>query len=150
MQWHGDHSQFREDMPNDGGAGITQWYSTGLQTGWLGVRVPAEAGNFSLHHRVQTGSEVQPASLQWIPGLFLRGWSGRSVKLTTHLRLEPRSRMRGSIPPLPKYAFMSWCSVIAQGQLQIGVCNIKACKWIKRRSEEYNQLINGVPKKDPL
>jgi hypothetical protein len=28
----------------------------------LRVRVPAGAGNFSLHHRVQTGSEVQPAS----------------------------------------------------------------------------------------
>jgi hypothetical protein len=33
--------------------------------------------------------------------LFLWGWSGRSVKLTTHLHLVPRSRMRGAIPPLP-------------------------------------------------
>jgi hypothetical protein len=28
----------------------------------IGVRVPAGAGNFSLHHRVQTGSGVHPAS----------------------------------------------------------------------------------------
>jgi len=26
------------------------------------VRVPARAGDFSLHHRVQTGSEAHPAS----------------------------------------------------------------------------------------
>jgi hypothetical protein len=25
--------------------------------------------------------------------------------------------MRGSIPPLPQYAFIEWCSVKAQGQL---------------------------------
>jgi hypothetical protein len=38
------------------GAGIAHWYSAGLRAGWSGVRVPAGAGNFSLHHRVQTGS----------------------------------------------------------------------------------------------
>jgi hypothetical protein len=34
-------------------------------------------------------------------GLFPRGWSGRGVKLTTHLQLVPRSRKCGSIHPLP-------------------------------------------------
>jgi hypothetical protein len=29
------------------------------------------------------------------------------------------SRMRGAIPPLPHYAFMTWCSVTAQGQLYL-------------------------------
>jgi hypothetical protein len=33
------------------------------------------------------------------------------VKLTTHLHLVPRSRMRGGIPPLPRYVFMAWCLV---------------------------------------
>jgi hypothetical protein len=33
------------------------------------------------------------------------------VKLTTHLHLEPRSRMRGAIPPLPQNVFMAWCLV---------------------------------------
>jgi hypothetical protein len=28
----------------------------------IGIRFPAEAGNFSLHHRVQTGSVAHPAS----------------------------------------------------------------------------------------
>jgi hypothetical protein len=36
-------------------AGIFQWYSAGLRALWFWVRVPGGAGNFSLHHRVQTG-----------------------------------------------------------------------------------------------
>jgi hypothetical protein len=43
-------------------ARIAQWYSAGLRVGWLGVRFPAGAGNFFLHHRVQTGSGAHPAS----------------------------------------------------------------------------------------
>jgi len=34
-------------------------------------------------------------------GFFLRGYSGRVLKLTTHLHVSPRSRMCGDIPPLP-------------------------------------------------
>jgi hypothetical protein len=33
------------------------------------------------------------------------------VGLTTHLRLVPRSRMSGAVPPLPLYVFMAWCLV---------------------------------------
>jgi len=29
------------------------------------------------------------------------------MKLTTHLRLEPKLRMRGVIPPFPQYVFMT-------------------------------------------
>jgi hypothetical protein len=39
-----------------------------------GVIVPAGAGNFSLHHRVQTGSGAHPASYPMgSRGLFLWG-----------------------------------------------------------------------------
>jgi hypothetical protein len=41
---------------------IAQWYSFGLRVGWSGVRVLARAGNFSLHHRVQTDSGAHRAS----------------------------------------------------------------------------------------
>jgi hypothetical protein len=34
----------------------------GLDNRGFGVRYPAGAGNFSLHHRVQAGSGVHPAS----------------------------------------------------------------------------------------
>jgi hypothetical protein len=43
------------------GAWVAQCYSAELRAGWKGVRVPARAENFSLHHRVQTGSEAHPA-----------------------------------------------------------------------------------------
>jgi hypothetical protein len=37
------------------------------------------------------------------------------MKLTTHLHLVPRSRMRGAIPQLLQYAFMALCSVKSTG-----------------------------------
>jgi hypothetical protein len=37
--------------------------------------------------------------------------AGTWGKLTTHLHLVPRSRMRGATPPLPQYVFMAWCLV---------------------------------------
>jgi hypothetical protein len=43
-------------------SGISQRYSAGLRAGWSGVRIAARDGNFSLHHRVQTGSGPQLAS----------------------------------------------------------------------------------------
>jgi hypothetical protein len=41
------------------------------------------------------------------------------MKLTIHLHLVPRLRMRGAIPPLPQYAFMDLYSVKDQGQLYL-------------------------------
>jgi hypothetical protein len=51
-------------------------------------------------------------------GLF-PGVKRPGLKLTTHLHLVPKSRMRRAIPPLPQYAFMAWCPVEAQGQLYL-------------------------------
>jgi len=39
------------------------------------------------------------------------GVKRRGVKLTIHLHLVLRSRMRGTLSPLPQNAFMAWCSV---------------------------------------
>jgi hypothetical protein len=47
------------------------------------------------------------------------------VKLTTHLHLVPRSRMRGAISPLPQYS-MTWYSVIAQGKIIITITTTEA------------------------
>jgi hypothetical protein len=49
--------------------------------------------------------------LNWINNCSIYG----CMKLTTHLHLGLRSRMRGAIPPLPQYAFMAWCSVKSTG-----------------------------------
>jgi hypothetical protein len=72
------------------------------------VRFPEEAWNFSLHHRVQNGSGAHPASNQWVPVALSRGVRGRGVKLTAHLHLLLRSRMRGAILPVPLYVFVAW------------------------------------------
>jgi hypothetical protein len=37
-------------------------WDSGLRAGLSGIRVPAETGNTSLQQRVQTGSEIHPAS----------------------------------------------------------------------------------------
>jgi hypothetical protein len=52
--------------------------------------------------------------IQWVPGALSLGVKRQVMKLTTHIHLVPRSRMRGSIPALPKYTFMASCSVKAQ------------------------------------
>jgi hypothetical protein len=55
-----------------------------------------------LRHCVQTGSEVHPASYPVCSG------GGRSVKLTTHLHVVPRLRIRGAVTPLSQCAIMAW------------------------------------------
>jgi hypothetical protein len=45
-------------------------------------------------------------------GSFPGGKEARGVKLTAHLHLVPRSRVRGAIHALPQYAFLAWWSVI--------------------------------------
>jgi hypothetical protein len=54
------------------------------------ARVPAWAGNFSLHHRFQTGSGANPASYTMVTRGFSLGikWQGR----------ESRWRLRGATP----------------------------------------------------
>jgi hypothetical protein len=48
------------DQNRDSSVGIALDY--GLNNRGSRVRFPAGAGNFSLHHRVQNGSEAHPAS----------------------------------------------------------------------------------------
>jgi hypothetical protein len=67
------------------------WFSLGM-TPEAGSPPPA-VFSLSLYHRVQTGSGAHPASY---PMVIRRG-----VKLTTHLHLVPRLRIRGTIPPFP-------------------------------------------------
>jgi hypothetical protein len=82
------------------GVEIAQWYSTGIRAGWSMVRVPARAGNFSLHHRVQNGTGAHPVSYPMgIRGSFLGlKRPGREADHSPHV--VPRSRIRGAITPL--------------------------------------------------
>jgi hypothetical protein len=50
--------------------------------------------------------------------MAIRRLCGWLVKLTTRLHLVPRLRMRGDIPLLPLYAFMSWTRIMLLLHLQ--------------------------------
>jgi hypothetical protein len=88
-------------------AGIATGY--GLDDRMIGVRFPAEVGNFSLRHRVQNGSGAHPASYPMdtrgsFPGGKAAGaWSWPRTSICCRCQ-----RMRGAIPPLPQYVFMAW------------------------------------------
>jgi hypothetical protein len=58
-------------------------------------------------HRVQNSSGAHPAS--YLMGT--RGYSGRGVKLTTHLHLVSRSKNSWGYTSTPQYTLMAWCSV---------------------------------------
>jgi hypothetical protein len=61
---------------------------------WLDSRGSSPGrGNIFLIHSVQTVSGAHPVSYPTVPGFFARRYSGRGVKLTTHLHLLPRSRI---------------------------------------------------------
>jgi hypothetical protein len=86
-------------MSRDSSVGIVTGY--GLDNRMIGVRLPEEAGNFSLRHHYQTGSGAHPAS-------YPMGTGGeRGVKLTTHLHLVPRSKNEWSYTSSPQYVLMA-------------------------------------------
>jgi hypothetical protein len=78
---------------------------TRLRGGQFSVRFLARVRNLSLLKNVQTGSGAHPACQSRGAGVPSRRQSGRGVKLTTHLHLEPKLRMSGATPLVPLYAF---------------------------------------------
>jgi hypothetical protein len=98
------YSVLRNGRTRHSVVGVATGY--GLDDRGVGVRVPVGSRIFSTSSRPTLGSTQPP--IQWVPGLFLRGESGRAMKLTTELRLVPRSRKCGYIHPLPPTP--SWLS----------------------------------------
>jgi hypothetical protein len=69
-------------------------YSAELRAGWSGIRVPVGAGNFSLHHRVQTGTGAHPASYPMgTGGSFLDGKVAGAWSYTS----TPPKRLHGMV-----------------------------------------------------
>jgi hypothetical protein len=92
-----------------GVARSVQWLGYGLDDRGS---IHGRGSDFSLPHRVQTGSGAHPASYPmgtWdsFPGGKVAGaWNW-----PFHLYVVPSERMRGAIPPLSQYVFMAWCLV---------------------------------------
>jgi hypothetical protein len=82
--------------------------SYGLDDRCSGVRFPAGAGKFSLHHRVQNGSGAHPASYPMGTRASFPGGKVVGAWSWPHTSVYCRGqRMRGAIPPLPTTP--SWC-----------------------------------------
>jgi hypothetical protein len=82
----------------DSSVGIALGY--GLHDRGSRVRFPEEAGNFSLHHRVQTDSGSHPDS-------YPMGTKASSLGV----KRVPRSKDEWSYTSTPPYVFMAWCLV---------------------------------------
>jgi hypothetical protein len=71
-RWEGNiTTNIKEIKSRDSSVGIAPGY--GLDDRGSMVRFAAGAGNFSLHHRVQNGSGVRPASYPMVPGALSLG-----------------------------------------------------------------------------
>jgi hypothetical protein len=54
-------------------AGMAQWYSAGLRSGWSGVRIPAGVGNFSLPTASRPALGPTHPPIQWVLGALSPG-----------------------------------------------------------------------------
>ena len=81
---------------------------TMLWAGWLWLLIPVGAKDFPLLQNVQTSSRAHPTFCWMGNGVLSQGWRGRGVKLTPHLYLVPRLRMRGALLLLPLCVFIAW------------------------------------------
>jgi hypothetical protein len=82
----------------------------GLERGPLssvGIATSYGPDDRGLGVRVPVGSRIVTSPCRPDPalGLLRRRYRGLGVKLTTHFHPVPMSRKRGSIRPLPPYAF---------------------------------------------
>lgn len=66
-----------------------------------GSVISSSIRDFSLFRSFQTGTGFHPPSYAKVVGAALRRYSGRDVKLKTHLHLLSSSRMCGALPALP-------------------------------------------------
>jgi hypothetical protein len=96
-------------MSLDSSVGIETGY--GLDDRMVGVRFPTGAGNFSLRHRVQTGSGAHTVSY---PTDTEGSFSGSKAAWAWSWPYTPSSaevKNAWSYTSTPQYVFMAWCLV---------------------------------------
>jgi hypothetical protein len=78
---------------------IIKWFKNSYWMSYRKWRVVSRSSSKALE---------SPTLLFNVYRVLCREKSGRNMKLTTHLYLEPRLRVSGAIPSLPLYVFMTW------------------------------------------
>lgn len=78
---------------------IIKWFKNSYWMSYSKWRVMSRSSSKALE---------SPTLLFNVYRVLCREKSGRNMKLTTHLYLEPKLRMSGGIPSLPLYVFMTW------------------------------------------
>jgi hypothetical protein len=73
------------------------------------VRFAAEAGNFSLRHRFQTGSRAHPASYQWVRWGSFSGIKQSERKADHLLPSSTEVKNEWSYTSIPSYVQMTRC-----------------------------------------
>ena len=102
---------FSLDSNQKGKRFCTEWYND-WATGWMvGVRILIEARLLSVLQSFQTDFGAHTAFCVLGTGFLCQGWSGRDVKLITHIHLLPQLRIGGAKPLLLLFAFflISYC-----------------------------------------
>jgi len=75
------------------------------------VRLPAGAGNFSLHHHVQTGSAAHPASYPMSTSFFPLRSKRPRCESDRSLPTSAEAKNVWGYNSTPQYSFITWCSV---------------------------------------
>jgi hypothetical protein len=102
------------------GAGIAQWYSTGLQTGWSGGSSPGKGWEFFSsppHSRPALGPEQPP--IQWVQGAFSLGIQRSGCEADRLPATSDEVKNEWSYTSAPQYVFMAWCLVKNRDSCQL-------------------------------
>jgi glutamine synthetase type III len=90
---------------------------------------------YSLFQNFQTGSGAHTASFSMGTDIRSRGYSGRSMKVSSHIHLVPKLSVNGATPLLLPYAFMAWKGTPLPLPLPLYICvtgiNLAAVKYLK-------------------
>jgi hypothetical protein len=96
-----------------------QRWATGWTIGVLGFYSRRGLGTFLFTTASRTALGPTQPPIQWVPGALSVGVKRPEREADHSPPSSAESRMRGDTPPFPKYVFMAWCLVNAQGQLYL-------------------------------
>jgi hypothetical protein len=118
---------------------------------WRYIRsVPVESGNFSLRHRVQTGSGAHPASYPMGTGGSFHGGIAAGAWSWPLTSIKCRGkRMSGAMLPLPQYGFIAWCLVKHRGNFTFTFFTYSVRTRHRQRNEFLGEIKTNIKERKP-